>query len=264
VRSQLNLVRTHEFDVFFHFWETVDGPEKQRILDAYRPKAYRFDPPADLSHFDRLVTRLDNINCPSRMMSMYSSWRGVAALFDGYRRATSIAYDFAVRLRADLLFLHPLDPFFPQLGPNDLLVSRYNHFGLINDMFALGGVGPILYYHTLADRALTYQNEIVFNPEVLLDHHLRCGPPAIRLLEAHLPMLVFRPHMVGMPIEECLKEHPGASKWRDREVVAAFKDFHGRRNGARGVEHVERFRLALLAALERAKARRPRSSSPPS
>jgi hypothetical protein len=260
--SQLGLFREHEADAFFHFWDTVDDREKREILDAYRPRAHRFEPPADFTAFDELVPRLDNINFPSRMLSMYYSWKQVATLFEAYRRAHGVHYDFAVRLRSDLMFFDGLDGLIPQLGPLDLAVSTHHDFGLINDMFAIGGVAPILYYHSLHDHVRAYKDEVIFNPELLLIHHLNRNPLGIRCLATDLVMLVFRPHMAGRPLEECLEEHPGASKWRDPEIVASFRAYHGRWRGEEGIRHVERFRDRQLRKLEEVGPASPVPGSP--
>lgn len=241
VASQLGLFREHEVDVFFHFWDTVDAGEKARIVDAYKPKAHAFERPLDFTAFEGLFAKLDNINSPSRMLSMYYGWRQAWRVFDRHRREAGVAYDFAVRLRSDLMFFGPLDGHLEKLGPNDLLLSSHNDFGLVNDMFAVGGVGPVGYYLSLYDRVLGYAKEVLCNPEHLLAHHLHPQPADFRVRTAPIVVLVFRPHMAGKPIEECLKEHPGASKWRDPEVLAAHKEFHGRRRGKDGVRYVDEF-----------------------
>jgi hypothetical protein len=247
VESQLRLAHGHDVDVFFHFWDTIDAAEKERILAAYRPKAHRFDAPVNFTAVEPLFKKLDNINSPSRMLSMYYGWAQVARIFEDYRQATDVSYDFAVRLRSDLMFFAPLE--LGRLGPNDLLLSNHNDFGVINDMFAVGGVVPILYYLSLHTLVLEYKDHVLCNPELMLKHHLERRPATIRLMTAPVEMLVFRPHMVGMPIEECLKQHPGASKWKDPEVLAAHREFHGRRGGAAGVQHVDAFVQAQIKHL---------------
>jgi hypothetical protein len=251
----LDLFRQHETDVFFHFWDTVDDAEKQQIVARYQPKAYSFEPQLDFTADGEQFTRRDNINSPPRLLSMYCGWRRVAAVFEWYRQQTNQHYDFAVRLRADLMFFGQLDGYIPALGPRDLVVSGYNDFGIVNDTFAFGGVDAILYYHSLFDRLTQYhhRDQVLFNPEHLLAHHLNSNNLGLRVFKEQIVMLVFRPHMVGMPIEECLKEHPGASKWLDPEVVAAHKEFHVRKHGQAGEVLVEVFKAQQLQFIEQVK-----------
>ena len=185
--------------------------------------------------------RRDNINSPSRMLSMYASWREACRLFDRYQSAYGVEYDFAVRLRSDLMFFAPLAPHLEQIGANDLLLTNYNDFGVVNDMFAVGGVEPIRYYSSLFNRVMGYKDHVDCNPEQMLAHHLQRRPKLFRMKTASVEMLVFRPHMVGMAIEDCLKQHPGSSKWLDPEILGAHKDFHQRSQGDLGLTHVERF-----------------------
>lgn len=251
VQSQLRLFASTPFDVFFHFWDTVDAAEKQRIVAAFGPRAYRFEPPRDFSRFDRSLNFLDNINCPSRMMSMYYSWKAVSEIFAAYQSASGVQYDYAVRLRGDLMLFNTLDAALPRIGPSDLVLTNFNNFGLINDMFAIGGIAPILYYHSLYDRVPQYNSEGVHaNPEYMLMRHLT--PPKntmYRVGMSDLKVLAFRPHMVGMPIDECLKQDPGANKWNDPEVVAAHARFHASRRGAEGLRFIDEFRKMQLATL---------------
>ncbi len=254
VQSQLQLFKNHQVDVFFHFWDTTDDAEKRQILNAYQPKAYMFERQVDFSPFEKFIPQLDNINVSSRMMSQYFGWRAVATIFNQYRQATGTHYDFAVRLRADVMYFNSLDEVIPQLTSDGLFLSTFNNFDLVNDMFALGGVEPILYYMSLFDHVLLYAQHIIFNSEHLLIHHLKSTPKPIRLTLAEFKMLVVRPHMVGMSIEECLMEHPGSSKWKDPEVVAAHKEFHERLRGEQGIAHVEQFAKHWIADIEAKKA----------
>jgi hypothetical protein len=128
-------------------------------------------------------------------------------------------------------------------------MSSHNDFGLVNDMFAVGGVGPVRYYHSLYDRVAAYGGKVLCNPERLLAHHVDCRPGAYRLTTAPIVILVFRPHMAGLSIEECLRQHPGSSKWKDPEVLAAHQEFHRRRRGEAGARHVDEFAQSHLKVL---------------
>src|SRR5262245_27989687 len=57
ISSQLALFREHDVDVFCHFWDTIDASEKTDIVDAYRPKAYRFDPPMDFTSWEAVAVK---------------------------------------------------------------------------------------------------------------------------------------------------------------------------------------------------------------
>ena len=248
-RSHSALFRRNDVDTFFHFWDTVDEGEKRQIVAAYRPRAYLFEPSLDFSFAESCYKNVDRINAPSRMLSMYYSWKQVATLFQAYKNASGINYDFAVRLRADLRFFSSLDVFLPALRSNDLLLSNYNDFQIINDMFALGGIGPIMHYHSLYDYIPKYQSKVPFNPEQMLRLHLSKTSQPMRLLTTRLVMLVFRPHMVGVPVEECLKQDPGENKWLDPEIVADHASSHTRRIGQRGQQHVASFKEHQLEKL---------------
>lgn len=252
-KSQLNLFNRHQTDVFFHFWDTVDAVEKGQIVEAYKPKAYCFAQPQNFDAAEKLISNRDNINSPARLFSQYYGWYAVDAIYRDFAAKTGTKYDLAVRIRADLMFFHSLDDSVDRMEPNDLLVSSHNNFGVINDMFAVGGIEPIHWYMSLFEHALRHKDEVVFNPENLLLHHLNKRANQYRYFQAPIVILVFRPHMVGMPIEECLKEHPGMSKWKDPEIVASHKDSHRKLRGEAGEHHVERFKEFQLALMEREK-----------
>jgi len=251
VQSQLALFQTTPCDVFFHFWDTVDAAEKPRILTAYQPKAHRFEAQQDFSRFDQIITNYDSINCPSRMMSMYASWKAVGEVFTAYQRESGVQYDYAVRLRSDLMFFQSIEGVLTNVRPDTLVLTTFNNFGLVNDTFAVGGIAPILYYHSLADHMLEYNRERTrANPERMLIRHLT--PPKntkYRIGLMDLKVLVFRAHMVGMPIEECLRQDPGATKWTDPEIVAWHRKVHGGWYGSVGLRHVDEFVEAKLSCL---------------
>jgi hypothetical protein len=241
VQSQLALFRDTPFDVFFHFWDTVDADEKAAMVDAYQPKAHVFQPQVDFTDMAKEIKLLDLINSPTRLLSQYFSWKAVAQLMDEYARSDGIRYDYAVRLRADLRFSCALDKVLPQLGPNDLLFSSMHDFGLINDTFVLGGVAAVMYYMSMFDHVVRYNQTVQANAELLMLEHMRRRPSSIQIIRTPLPVLVFRAHMVNMPMEQALREHPGLNKWEDPEVLRDHIDSNHRIGNAARAEAVETF-----------------------
>ena len=146
--SQMDLIQDYPHDVFFHFWDTIDANEKDEIVDRLKPRAYCFEPPQDFSHVDTDASIVpDNINIPSRLFSQYHSWRSVGRLVEPFKND----YDLGIRSRADLQFAYTLDHMLPKLKPNDIVIPWWNEKIVLSDLFAVGGIEPILYYHTLYD-----------------------------------------------------------------------------------------------------------------
>lgn len=251
VQSQLALFRDTPFDVFFHFWDTVDQQEKDAIVAAYKPRAHIFQPQADFTELAKQFKILDRINSPARLLSQYFGWKAVAQIFQDYCRKCGQTYSHAVRLRSDLFFTVALDKVLPQVGPNDLLFSTHHDFGMVNDTFVLGGVPAVMYYMSMFDHVIRYNRTVQANAELLMMEHLRTRPPHIRIIRAPLPILVFRAHMVGVPIETCMQEHPGVNKWADPEVLRDHIDSNvAAGNPARAAE-VEQFINGQLQNLKR-------------
>ncbi|MEI7712575.1 MAG: hypothetical protein WCI94_14145 [Rhodospirillales bacterium] len=243
--TQLALFPGAEIDVFFHFWDTVDRAEKQAIVDAMRPKSFVFEAPRDYGFVDRYPeVRTDRINIPSRLVSQYMSWRKVATQFQPY----APRYDLAVRSRSDLYFFDGIryDLANVATGGISLVAYRWPEDNkLLSDMFAIGKPRAIVYFHSLIDTIWNYVPQTPFNPEALITRHLavllRQAKGAAVFALPDLPCFVFRPHMVGWTAEQCMAEGPGVSKWRDPEVVAAFRRYHGAARGAAGLAHVDSF-----------------------
>ena len=250
VKSQLALFRETPFDVFFHFWDTVDQTEKDAIVATYKPKSYVFQPQVDFTEQAKQLKILDRINSPARLLSQYFGWKAVAQIFQDYSRTSGETYTHAVRLRADLLFTCALDKVLPQIGPNDLLFTTQHDFGMVNDTFVLGGVPALMYFMSMFDRVVGYNQTVQANAELLMMEHLRRRPAHIQIIRTPLPVLVFRAHMMGVPIEKCMQEHPGVNKWADPEVLRDHIDSNvAAGNPARAAE-VEQFINNQLANLK--------------
>lgn len=245
--THLALFPDAEVDVFCHFWDTIDAAEKQELLAALRPVAWRFDPPQDFSFVDRYPhIQRDNINVPSRLISQYTSWRHVGTLFAPH----APRYRLAMRSRTDVNFFAPI--------PYDLSNVVNGEIGLVawhwtedqrmlSDIAAIGAPRQILYWHDLLDRIWELSASAPFNCEQLLTKHILSFPGKTKIyLMKDWPFFVRRPHMAGWPVERCLGQSPGASKWHDPEIVAAHKAFHRSVAGEAGEAHVERFRAAML------------------
>ena len=244
--TQLKLFPGAEVDVFFHFWDTVDMQEKQAIVDTMRPKAFVFETPRDYGFVDSYPEiRTDIINVPSRLVSQYMSWRKVATQFQPY----APRYDLAVRSRSDLYFFDGIRYDLTNFAAGGVRMIAYRwpeDRTLLSDLFAIGKPRAIVYFHSLIDTIWNYVPKILFNPEALITHHLtvlqqQANGAAIFTLP-DLPFFVLRPHMIGWTAAQCLAEGPGVSKWRDPEVVNAFRRYHGAIRGDAGLAHVESFR----------------------
>ncbi len=236
-----------QVDVFCHFWNTVDDAERRRMLDTLKPGLWQMEAPQNYSMIDQYdFLKRDNINPPSRMVSQYTSWQRVGALFAPY----APLFDVAVRMRADLSFHQPLDVDLAAIAKRQIGFVGYHWVerkGILFDAFALGTPGYILHYHMLMTRIWDYAAELVFNPEVLITRHLQEYPKSIAIdVREKLPFFIRRPHMAGWSVEECLSEGPGVAKWRDPEIHKAHLDYHAGRSGEAGVQHVNRFRAHQL------------------
>ncbi|MCX8520366.1 MAG: hypothetical protein ORN28_02375 [Rhodoferax sp.] len=248
MQSQLQLFSDVDatVDVFFHFWDTVDAAEKAAIVDAYKPKAWKFEAPRQLDAWNlRQDLRRDNINSPARMVSQYSSWKESGQLFAEAHRLQ--AYDWVLRLRSDLMFFQAIGQLLSPVASPFILLTRFNDFGIVNDMFAAGDPSSMVSYLNLLDHLETYKTQVHFNPERLLLHHLQqIAKTGTQLHSSNLPVLTVRPHMNGKTITECLEEHPGENKWLDDEIVQGHVTSHKIIRPEQGEAHVLAFKNQQL------------------
>ena len=234
-------------DVFCHFWDTIEPAERQRLIAAMKPGCWQFEAPQDYGLVDTYeFLKPDNINPPPRMVSQYTSWHRVGALFAPY----APLFDVAVRMRTDLFFHQPLAVDLEAIAKRQLGFVGYHwteRKGVLFDAFALGTPGYILHFHMLMSRIWDYAAEHVFNPEVLITRHVQEYPKMLAIeVRETLPFFIRRPHMAGWPMEDCLKEGPGVTKWRDPDIHQAYLDYHEGRGGEAGAQHVNRFRAHQL------------------
>ncbi len=244
--SQLALLRDYPVDVFFYFWDTIDAKEKQEIVDLLKPRAYAFAPPQDFSALDSDPTiNPDLINVPSRMFSQYTGWRNVGKLVEPYRNE----YQLGMRSRADLQFVYTIDHIIPMLKPNDILIPWWEEGKLLSDIFAIGAIEPILYYHTLIDHVREYTKTRQFNSELMLTAHFEQRRDIHVYTDAAKYFFVRRPHMENYTVEQAMLEDPGCNKWLDPEVVQAHSDYHQQQKGEEGALYVKDFRHVHLNKL---------------
>jgi len=245
--TQQALLQDFNADFFFHFWDTVDDKEKEEIVSLLKPRAYCFQPPRDFSEADSDPTLLqDTINIPSRMLSQYYSWREVGKLVEPFRDD----YDLGMRSRADLHFVYSLNHIIPKLKPMDILVSWWKKDYVLSDLFAIGGMEPVLYFHQLFDHVREYASGREFNSEVLLTAHFEARQDFhIYTEEGQKFFFVRRPHMENYTPEQAMLEDPGRNKWLDTEIVAAHEQFHKEQKGEAGACHVKGFREKQLLML---------------
>ncbi len=249
--TQLRLFPGAQVDVFFHFWDTVPEKEKWAIIDTMKPRDFIFETPRDYSFVDLYPeVHPDNINVPSRLISQYMSWRKVATLFQPY----APRYDLAVRSRSDLYFFDGIRYDLANVAQGGVSLVTYQwpeDKGVLSDMFAVGKPHAVVYFLSLIDSLWSYLPTMGFNPETIITHHLmtllRNTNHIAMFTLPDLPCFVFRPHMVGWSAERCIAEGPGIGKWRDPEIVAAHRRYHGATQGEAGLALVERFASAQLA-----------------
>jgi len=253
IQTQLRLFTGADVDIYCHFWDTIDGPEKQRLLDLLRPKVYAFDPLPDFSCVDQYPgLQRDEINIPSRLVSQYSSWQQVATMFAPF----APRYALAARTRTDLHFHQELRFNVPKLALQnvDLLGCIWpSDPRMLLDAFAVGRPNMMLYYHSLLGWVWHYASNTLFNPEILLTKHIAAYPGKAVIVGLNrqtpgyaLPFFVRRPHMKDWPVEQCLTEGIGQSKWRDPEIYGAHVAFHEKIAGPAGALHVASFKADRL------------------
>ena len=252
-QTQLRLFPDAQADVFFHFWDTGDQKERWAIIDTMQPRGFAFETPKDYGFVDKYPgIRTDAINVPSRLVSQYMSWRKVATLFQPY----APRYDLAVRSRGDLYFHDEIRYDLTNVTQGGIALVAYRwaedrrH---LSDLFAVGKPGAIVYFHSLIDSLWDLTATGTFNAESLITSHILAASARDKnyaiFTIPESPFFVFRPHMVGWSIERCREEGPGASKWRDPEVVAAHQRYHAAIRGQAGIDHVERFAQAPIAGV---------------
>jgi hypothetical protein len=243
-----------QVDVFCHFWDTIPHEERQRLISTLRPALCQFENVPDHSTVDQYDwLQRDNINVPSRMVSQYASWQRVGTLFTPY----APLFDVAVRIRTDLYFYQPL-----QIDLEAIMQKRIGFIGyewsetknVLFDAFALGTPNFMIYFHMLLSRLWDYASDTQFNSELLLTRHVQSyhKQMASQVLD-RVPFFIRRPHMSGWPVDRCLTEGPGVSKWRDPEIHNAHLAYHVKRLGAAGIDHVNQFRDGQLRLQEETK-----------
>ena len=244
--SQLDLLQNYPYDVFFHFWDTIDAREKNEIIDLLKPKAYSFEAPKDFSHLDTDTSLTpDQINIPSRIFSQYYSWRSVGRLVEPFKAD----YDLAMRSRADLQFVYSLDHMLPKLKPNDIVIPWWNEKIVLSDLFSVGGVEPILYYHTLYDHVRGYAATRELNAELMLTVHFEQRPDIHIYTDQSQYFFVRRPHMDNYTVEQAMLENPGRNKWLDPEVAQAHANYHQQKKGEEGASYFRGFQQSQLHKL---------------
>jgi hypothetical protein len=242
-----------DIDFFFHFWDSVDESEKIAIRDSYKPLAWTFEPYRSLDHWNhRNDLQCDNINVPARMVSQYTSWQESLRLLTESKAIND--YDIIVRIRSDLMFFQPLGGLIKNCAKRFIFLTSHNDFGIVNDMFAIGDSVSMAGYLNLIDSIEAYKSSVIFNPELLLRHHLlQIAKTGVEIRSFNIPILVVREHMVGKTIAECMNEHPGQNKWLDRDIIASFQAFHAKRHGEMGVQHLQKFMSAQLEQMQNLK-----------
>jgi hypothetical protein len=233
IQSQLNMLKGHEIDVYWFFWDTISSQETRKLISIFNPVKFEFAPPGDFSMYDEHpdITQ-DNINIPSRIMSQYYAWWRVGELF----KEAQNDYDVAIRSRSDLQFVTGIDDIIDVVTPGSLTVPWVEKNVFISDLFAVGSPEMIMHYHQLFDYAIDYAETTLFNPELLLAHHIFNEKFDLRIDDSLAKrFFVRRSYMKNMSIEECMRHPPGASKWLESEIIVAHEK-------VRGVAHVTQFR----------------------
>jgi hypothetical protein len=244
--SQLNLLKDFQFDVFFHFWDVIDDAEKEEIVALLKPRAYFFEKPKDFSAMDHDPAIVpDHITPPSRIFSQFYSWHQVGQLVEPLKHD----YSIGMRSRSDLQFVFNINHIIPKLKADDILIPCWNVDEFLSDLFALGGIETILYYHRIYEHAKDYAVTKIFNAENILTKHFQLCPDYHLYLENFKYFFVRRPHMENYTNEQAMLENPGQNKWLDPEIVAAHTNFHTMKNGEGGVAYVEQFKRVQLTAL---------------
>lgn len=125
---------------------------------------------------------------PFNIQSMYYSLKMANQLKVDYERAHSMRYDCVVRARVDAASLTPLDltKYQPLLRDYMFVPDIPYYGGGLNDIFAFSSSENMDVMAGLYDRLDEYfrRDKVMFNPHVMLLHHLRMAQIPVAYLSA--------------------------------------------------------------------------------
>jgi hypothetical protein len=111
------LIHPNDADVFIHSWDKEDGSDELRkILDLYKPKAFRFDPKMNFKNDHLELSRMmvshgRGYDREFFVRMIYSSWYSMLQanlLKESYRLLSNTKYDCVIRARFDITYNRPV------------------------------------------------------------------------------------------------------------------------------------------------------------
>lgn len=149
----------------------------QRFIDEFNLKKFYVHPfknPWEEKDYSRLITYGDNTKFYN-VCSMYFHRKKCLELIESHQLENGFLYDIIVSYRADVIseYLYPIfldNVFYPDVV---YIPAGYDYRG-INDQIAHGAINAMRVYLNVYDKIPYYclNDGCIFNPEVILAHHL--------------------------------------------------------------------------------------------
>ena len=95
-----------EVDVFIHSYDT---PHRERLVEFYKPKSYRFDPPLPRLTCDQHTHPCYNEPPSQCLLSKAFSEKSAIELCRSYEREHNFRYDFCILTRFDVVWFRRID-----------------------------------------------------------------------------------------------------------------------------------------------------------
>ena len=190
------------------------------IVNGIRPKKYK------------VITKQPNFNLtpklpeknvkPSRDHGSYSMFYGIMEAFQlkcEYEAEQNISYDLVVRLRLDILPLKSLINIISEIEEGclgyDKTIYVPNHFFSIgiNDQFAISTNENMAIYSNLYQNLKIYSDDenVLFNPEYLMYHHLKKNGISVKLV--NFEYLLLRDKLLNITNLENIAKNQITTYW---------------------------------------------------
>jgi hypothetical protein len=194
----------HNTDIFFHTWSEIADAERDALLDAYQPKAYRIEQRPLFASEKRELARRFPVSPPLPVFDMFHSAAASIRLALG-QADNPAGYDLICRTRFDLIH----DGVWDETSPlrDGLWVKAEaaspgrggDPAAWVNDQFALGAPPAMLAYAGVAEwlpAGLDQFEGSAFRPELALNHYLTkvCG---LTVSPRPFDFSLLRPEQVG-------------------------------------------------------------------
>jgi len=156
-----------EYDIFISTWETENILD---IKDLYKPTLIKTDPniPENLKWYEEwedFYTKFPNNSDanPGNTLPMLYKVKDCMEMVKEYGQTVTIAYDYVIRTRFDILYNTPLNLYqLLNLNPSEISIHyspRPEEPGWLYDGFAFGGWKTMTTYSNLYDNLLNQSKE---------------------------------------------------------------------------------------------------------